>query len=162
MNEIERKFLIKTMPNLTGIEPVRYERYYIRREPTVEERVQKKGNIYEYEKKEKISDLESAKEKKQITEVEFNKLKSETNEAIIRDSYLLNSKPSISVKIYHGKYEGLIRAEVEFDSLDDANTFTPLDWMGDEITNAPIGRDARLLDLAHDEFARVIEGHVVR
>lgn len=145
------------MPDVSGVEPIRYERYYIRREPDIEERVQKKGGTYEYERKEKISGLESAKEKKQISIEEFNEMKSRAGDAIIRDSYLLNLEPSISIKVYHGKYEGLVRAEVEFDSAELATEFSPLPWMGREITDTLLGRDAKLLDLGEEEFRMELE-----
>lgn len=41
----------------------------------------------------------------------------------------------ITIDIYNGELHGLIIAEVEFKSVEDANKFTIPDWMGSEITN---------------------------
>jgi adenylate cyclase len=41
------------------------------------------------------------------------------------------------VDVYGGKLEGLITAEVEFDSVADSESFDPPPWFGDEITDDP-------------------------
>ncbi len=46
--------------------------------------------------------------------------------------------------IYGGKLEGLLVAEVEFDSEEQAGSFTPPDWFGDEITEDSRFRNAAL------------------
>ncbi len=152
--EIERKFLIKDIPDLSSITPVRYERYYIKRAPGFEERIQKKDDVFEYEIKKEISNLERTKDKRIITEKEFNAFKNQVTESIIRDSYKINS--TISIKKYYGKFVGLVRAEVEFDSIEKAKNFVPEVWMGKEITDSPLGRDAKLLDLSEGDFKSLI------
>ncbi|MFH1399402.1 MAG: hypothetical protein ABIG95_04810 [Candidatus Woesearchaeota archaeon] len=42
MNEIERKFLVRKLPDLAGKESVRFERYFLKIEPYFEDRIQKK------------------------------------------------------------------------------------------------------------------------
>jgi|GEM_PF-1725678 len=42
MQEIERKFLIKEMPNLENLKPTYYERYFLFRSEKIEIRIQKK------------------------------------------------------------------------------------------------------------------------
>ena len=63
VNEIERKFLIKRMPDLSNFESVIYERFYIFRNDIVEMRVQKKGEKYEIERKEMVNGLSAEKTK---------------------------------------------------------------------------------------------------
>ena len=46
--------------------------------------------------------------------------------------------------IYSGKLEGLLVVEVEFDSEEQAGSFTPPDWFGDEITEDSRFRNAAL------------------
>jgi adenylate cyclase len=41
------------------------------------------------------------------------------------------------VDVYGGKLDGLLTAEVEFDSVADSEGFDPPSWFGDEITNDP-------------------------
>ena len=49
MQEIERKFLMKKLPDLSGKDCICYERYFLKIQPDFEERIQKKGDTYERE-----------------------------------------------------------------------------------------------------------------
>jgi adenylate cyclase len=40
----------------------------------------------------------------------------------------------IEVDVYQGELEGLIVAEIEFDSEEQARGFEPPDWLGDDVT----------------------------
>jgi CYTH domain-containing protein len=75
---------------------------------------------------------------------------------LIRERYAISSDPDIVIQIYHGRFEGLIRAEVEFESEEAARTFEPLVWMGNEMTGLPIARDARLIELTDEEFKKYL------
>lgn len=154
--EIERKFLVKSMPDLTGLEPVRYERYIIFLQDGIEDRIQLKGQEYEWERKEKLGDLSSKKEKKSISREEFERLKAKAKQRIIRDSYKFSESPQITIKIYHEEYEGLVRAEVEFVSVEQAEKYTPEVWMGEELTSSPLGRDSSLVNLTKQEFEQLL------
>ena len=153
--EIERKFLVKKLPDLSGVESVDYERYYLSVSDGVEERIQKTGDTYSYERKTSVDALTRSTELRHISKTEFDDLRQNTTKAILRQSYSLSS--SLSIKIYHGDYEGLIRAEIEFSSLEEAKAYQPEPWMGREITNTPLGRDSSLLKLNSDSVVRLIE-----
>ena len=155
--EIERKFLVKDLPDISGIQPIVYERYYLKSEGDTVVRIQKKNNKYEYETKKTISDLEHEKNKHAIAESEFEDLKvgNDANE-IIRESYELSLNPNVSIKIYHGRFEGLMRVEVEFSTKEEAEKYVPPSWMGEEITTTSLGADAWLLHLSQDEFERLM------
>ncbi|MDE2038173.1 MAG: hypothetical protein KGI69_03065 [Patescibacteria group bacterium] len=155
-NEIERKFFVKEMPDISNIQPLHYERYFLKRENGVEERVSKINEKYVYEKKHEISNLERTRDKKEISAEEFNLLKRDATEVLIRDRYDLSENPKISIQIYQGKFKGLVRAEIEFDSEEDAKKFRPFVWMGSEMTDLPIARDSKLLDLSESEFKRLL------
>jgi adenylate cyclase len=43
----------------------------------------------------------------------------------------------VEIDVYHGRHEGLIVAEVEFDGEEAAKTFEPPDWLGDDVTGDP-------------------------
>jgi adenylate cyclase len=125
-NEIERKFFVKNMPDLSGIIPISYERYFLKRESGEEIRISKIGESYVYEEKSEVSSLERTREKREISKEKFEELKQNSSEAIIREKYVISSDPNIAIQIYHGKFEGLIRAEVGFDSEEGAKMFSPL------------------------------------
>lgn len=155
-NEIERKFYVKEMPDLSGITPLHYERYFLERGDGREIRISKVNDLYFYEDKSEVSALERTRSKKEISEEEFEKFKQDASEAIIRERYNISSHPDIAIQIYHGKFEGLVRAEVEFDSEDDAKAFIPPFWIGEEMTGLPIARDSKLLDTTSEELKKYI------
>ena len=154
--EIERKYLIKQMPNLKNIKPIRYERYYINDNIDNQIRVQKKADKFIIETKTKISDIEYKKEKQEITEQEFLKLIKNCKKVIIRDSYLINENPNITIKIYHETYKGLVRAEVELSNEDEYRNFEIPEWFGKDITNTELGMDARLIKLDRANFLEIL------
>ena len=156
-NEIERKFFVRDMPNLSGIVPLQYERYFLERTHGKEIRISKVGDSYIYEEKSAVSDLERTRAKKEISQAEFEALKQKGSEGIIRTKYALSRDPDIAIQVYGGRFEGLVRVEVEFDSEEAARSFVPLSWMGEEMTGLPIARDSNLLDLTDEEFKRYIE-----
>lgn len=156
-NEIERKFFVKKLPDLSGIVPLHYERYFLERGPETEIRISKINDSYKYEKKSRVSKLERTREKKDITEDHFNQLKKNASEGIIRDRYDISSDPDISIQIYHGRFEGLIRAEVEFETVEEAQNFIPPDWMGKEMSDLPIARDGKLIDLTDEIFKTFLQ-----
>ncbi len=155
MQEIERKFLVKVLPSLDAFPSTVYERYFLVIKPDYEERIQKKGEIFEKEIKRKTSELTRITEKKTISREEFEKLKETASYKISRISYFL--EPNLTIKVYLGDYEGLVRAEIEFDSEIDAKNFIPLDWMGQEITNTKLGKDSKLVKLNQKEFLSLIK-----
>jgi adenylate cyclase len=152
MHEIERKFFMQEMPDISGIQPVRYERYILEQGGGIEIRISKIDDTYTYEKKVAISNLERMSESRKITKKEFDELKQNVSEVIIRDKYTVSENPKIAVQIYHGKFEGLVRVEVEFTSRKEAIDFNPLSWMGKEITGLPIARDGELIHLSTATF----------
>lgn len=156
-HEIDRKFLIQEMPRLTGRRSVLHERYFLQHGDLVEERIQKVGDIFEYEIKTAMSPKERTREKRVITEKEFIRLKEKASKVILRENFLLSKKPRISINRYLGEYKGFTFAEVEFDTREDSESFMPLSWMGTEITNSPLGRDSWLLGLDREHFLKVLD-----
>jgi len=150
--EIERKWLIKKMPDLSNIKRIEFERYFIFVDDTVEVRVQRIDNRYEFERKIETSKLSRDEVKFDITKAEFDYYKSIATKSIVRDAYQVSTSPNISIKIYHGDYKGLARVEVEFLSEDEAKKYTPLEWFGQEITDTDVGRDKKLIKLNKEQF----------
>lgn len=141
---LTRRFILKDLKNIPLSDNIKYERYYI--DDNV--RIQKKGDIYEKE----ILESNVTISKYSISKNEFEKLKINSKQAIIRDSYLYLLDNNISIKKYYGKYEGLIRIEVKFDTAEDMENFIPLEWFGNEITNTFLAFDSKLIKLNKEEF----------
>lgn len=142
---LTRRFLVKTLEGIEVNQPIRYERYYINDNL----RVQKKGDIFE---KENLDNDNNIVSKIKIGKEEFDKLKNESKYEIIRDSYLYLKDRKVSIKKYLFKYEGLIRAEVEFDSEKEKESYIKEEWMGKEITNTNLGFDKFLHKLSKEDF----------
>lgn len=153
-NEIGRKFLIKTMPDLAAVQPISFERYYIYRDSKNELRIQKLGDHFEIERKEIINQFKAEKSTMKISDMEFNKLKTlaYASQVILRDSYILSKNPETTINIYHGRFEGFKRVEVEFETEEEAKSFTVPDWFGEEITDSIISRDAKLIDITDKDL----------
>lgn len=157
-NEIERKFFVRDMPDLSGLQPLRYERYILNSAGERKEcRITRIGERHYLENKRVVSDIERSSEKKEISKDEFERLKREAGDAIIRDKYVIGSgNDSVSLQVYHGRFEGLVRAEIEFESEERAKRFVPPSWMGKEMTGLAISRDATLSKINMEAFARIL------
>lgn len=142
---LTKRFMIDSIEGINLTSPIRYERYYINDNL----RIQRKDNIFE---KEILNEENDIVEKVKILENEFNKLKDSAYCKIIRDSYLYLDDESVSVKKYLGKYEGLIRVEVKFNSIEEMNDYKKENWMGKEITNSLLAFDKDLSKLSEQEF----------
>ncbi|MBI2055444.1 MAG: hypothetical protein HYT42_00985 [Candidatus Sungbacteria bacterium] len=154
--EIERKFFVLKIPDLTALKSISDERYYLYSGNGVELRFQARGDKYELERMSENGNLSRSQEKIKITKEEFEVLKPLGKGPIIRESYLISESPQITIKIYHGKFEGLVRAEVEFKSLEEAKKFQPPDWLGKEMIDSPVARDANLVSMDEEEFRKSI------
>lgn len=159
MQTIERKFLVKRLPNLSNISPIHYERYILSIKYGKERRIQRVGNQYELEEVEILANesvLSRNIVKRVISSKEFKELQKDSIGDINRDSYLISQDPNLTLKIYKGKYKGLIRVEVKFKSEEVARSFKSLDWLGEEITKSPLGRDSELVKLSQEDFKNLL------
>jgi len=148
MQTITRKFLVKSVPDLSNLSVTQYNRFYLYNANGVVVRVQSVGGKYELERKADKSELVRNEQKIEITKDEFEVLSKLTDKNILRDSYLIS--------VYHGKFEGLARAEVSFKSVEEAQNYKPLDWFENEVTNSPLAKDGELLNLSKEEFEELL------
>ncbi len=147
--EIERKWLIQSPPeDLESYECLVIEQAYLSSSPTV--RVRKENDDYY------LTYKSSGKGK---TDTPMSR--TEYNLPLDRDSYehlkekkdgILISKKrylipienglKIELDVFDAPYEGLMVAEVEFESLEDAKAYTPPDWFGKDVTEDPKYKNA--------------------
>ena len=153
MRKLTKRYIIKSLDKLNLSEPIRYERYYINDCL----RIQIKNNKFE---KEILDENNNITEKIEITENEFCKLRKNAYSEIIRDSYILLEDKRVSIKKYFGKYIGLYRVEVKFNSDEEENKYIKESWMGNEITNSPLAFDRYLSKLSENEFKEELKKYL--
>ena len=133
--EIERKFLVKTLPDRLQDYPFReIEQWYLNTDPVV--RVRKDGDSYYL----------TYKGKGLLAREEYNlPLNKEAYEHLLKKAdgiilsktrYLLplTDGPTIELDVFDEPYEGLWLAEVEFPTEEKANAFIPPEWFGEDVT----------------------------
>ncbi len=160
--EIERKYLI-TSAQLAQFVPetsafVLETRYYLFCKDDNELRFTKRGNdSFTLDRMELLQNetdefFVRKKERININEVEFNALVKLVGKqkAVERLHFKFNDQ--VELKIYKGRHEGLIRVEVEFESLQAANVYKPDFEYLTEITNTSLGRDVLLARLVEKKL----------
>ena len=133
--EIERKFLVKNLPSeLTSFQNFELLQGYIPHTEAVEERVRMEGSRYfhTFKSKDKKNRDESNEE---IDAFQFEMLWPLTTARLEKTRFnipCLDRK--IELDIYYGRLTGLVTAEIEFDTVEQAANFVPPDWFGEEVT----------------------------
>ncbi len=133
--EIERKFIPKKIPdNLAQYPYHEIEQGYLCTKPTIRIRKMDDSYILTY----KSSGLLAHEEYEMpLTEESYLHLRQKTDGILItKRRYLipLDRTHTIELDIFHGEHEGTTLAEVEFASIEEANSFVPPEWFGDEVT----------------------------
>lgn len=133
--EIERKFKVEKLPNLQNVKKAKIIQAYLNTdsEPTLRIRKYNDEYLLTYKYSKKDNEINVCNEVElPITEECFNNLLTKIEGNIIEKTrYFINE---IELDIFEGKYEGLILAEVEFESIEDANKYNKPDWLGEDVT----------------------------
>lgn len=153
MRGLTKRYIVSSIDNLNLSEPIRYERYYINDKC----RIQLRNNEYQ---KEILDENNNIIEKKTISKKEFFVLKEKSYSEIIRESYLFLDDKRISIKKYLGKYLGLYRVEVTFNSIKEENEYKKEIWMGEEITKSPLAFDIYLSKMSKEEFNKELKKYL--
>ena len=135
--EIERKYLIRRLPeNLSQYQCKKIAQGYICTNPVV--RIRKSDDEYYLTYKGK--GLMAREEYNlPLTQDGYEHMLPKIDGRLIEKSrYLipLDGKPTAELDIFEGDLAPLIIVEVEFDSLDAANSFIPPEWFGEDVTES--------------------------
>lgn len=145
--EIERKFLVTCPPvDYMDFPFHRIEQGYLCTEPVV--RIRKEDDCYYLTYKSKgLLAREEYNLPLDERSYEHLKLKVDGN-VLAKRRYLIpiegSPKLTIEFDVFEGKFEGLMLAEVEFDSKEEALAFTPPDWFGEDVTYSGEYQNSRL------------------
>ena len=131
--EIERKFTIKELPDLSKYEYHIMEQGYLNTDPVV--RVRKEDEEYYLTYKGKGL-LAREEYNLPLNKEAYYHLVEKSDGIIIRKKrYLIPfEKYTIELDVFYAPYENLVIAEVEFDSEEDANAFQPPEWFAEDVT----------------------------
>lgn len=142
--EIERKFLIKEMPNdLESYDFHIIEQAYLTVKPTI--RVRKEDDNYYMTYK--GSGLLSHEEYNlSLTEEAYTTLRQKADGNIItKKRYLIPyEKYTIELDVFSEPFAPLIIAEVEFPSVEEAECFTVPKWFDTDVTDDPMYYNANM------------------
>ena len=131
--EIERKFLVGALPNLDGVKSSEIVQGYVSFSPEI--RVRRLDN--KYYRTEKGEGMVVREEYEwEISKEAADKMFSEVKTNLIEKTryYIPYNNYTIELDVYKGIFKGLVVAEVEFMTLDEANSFTPPDWFIEDIS----------------------------
>ncbi len=132
--EIERKFLVKELPDLSKCEYVDIQQGYLSTSPVV--RVRKKNDKYILTYK--GSGLMAREEiEANLTQESYEHLLEKIDGfPITKRRYLIPYEAYIiELDVFSGHMDGLIMAEVEFPSVEEAEGFNPPAWFGQDVTD---------------------------
>lgn len=135
--EIERKFLIKKdrfPDNLAQYPCHEIEQGYLCTEPVVRIRRQDDEYYLTYKSKGFMTREEY---NLPLTKDAYLHLKPKADGLVIsKTRYLIPEKNRLTIEldVFHQEYEGLLLAEVEFPSQEEAESYCPPDWFGEDVT----------------------------
>lgn len=133
--EIERKYLVKTLPeNLESYPCKEIEQGYLNTDPVVRIRRSNDNYILTYKGKGLMVREEY---NLPLNAESFAHLKEKIDGRLIKKRrYLIpyNDKYTIELDVFDGDLAPLQLAEVEFETEEEANSFLPPEWFGEDVT----------------------------
>lgn len=142
--EIERKYLIAQLPDLSGCRSIIMSQHYLSVDPVIRIRKADERYIFTYKSGEGMVRQE---EEFDISAKDFEKLLAKRiGNGVYKTRYVmpLDSHLHAEIDVYEKQLEGLQVVEVEFDNETEANAFTPPAWFGREVTDDPSYTNAML------------------
>jgi adenylate cyclase len=137
--EIERKWVLDAPPaGLEDREHERVEQGYVALDDHAEVRVRRKGDTHTLTIKSEPG-LSRVEEELTIDADRFASLWALTaGRRVVKTRHLVPlGELTVEVDVYAGDLDGLVTAEVEFDSEAASEAFDPPDWLGREVTGDP-------------------------
>ncbi len=155
--EIERKFLVASLPQTDGFVSQIIEQGYICRDPEI--RIRRKGDKF-YITFKGEGDLSRAETEIRISAEEYEDLCAFVTSCRVitktRTEIPLDNGLIAELDEYHGELEGFCAVEVEFASEEDAKDFAPPSWFGKELTYENRVKNMNLAYLTVSDLAALI------
>ena len=162
MLEIEKKYLLNDIPNLSQIPYDEIEQGYLSFTPEI--RIRKKGNKYYITKKGEGTEAREEIET-EIDSITYNILSSLVNGRVIKKTRYrisLNYSLIAELDIYHEDLEGLVTFETEFPNEIEAKNFIAPVWFGEEITEDKRFKNKNLARMEKIDFYKEEKIHKLK
>lgn len=133
--EIERKFLVSSLPELRDYKGKCVKQGYISTDPVI--RVRQMADLYTLSVKSK-GHLVRKEFELDLTPEQFDDLWKKVDDVYVsKTRYFipLDAEHVAELDIYYGDLDGLVTVEVEFDSTRAAEKFIAPDWFGKDVTH---------------------------
>jgi adenylate cyclase len=133
--EVERKFLVSRPPALDGTDSDEIEQGYLAIGTDGEVRVRRKGGRLLLTAK-RGAGLSRQEAEVELDRQSFDELWALTEGRRLRKRrhVIRHGDLNVEIDVYGGDLEGLVVAEIEFPSEEEAKAFDPPDWLGEEVT----------------------------
>ena len=156
--EIERKYLVKYLPeDLESYPHSLISQAYISTSPVI--RIRRNGERFILTVK--SSGLISREEYELLlTEEEYESLKKKAEGNVIEKTrYKIPEKDGLTIEldIFHGIFDGLIYAEVEFPDMETAEQYTAPDFFGREVTGDGFYQNSSLSRMSEEDISRLLD-----
>ena len=153
--EIERKYLVRELPgDLDSYPHTEIEQGYLCTSPTL--RIRRMGDVFILTVKEHIvgssTAIQNREEEFTMLRDSYERLKTKCDGNLVsktRYRIPLAGGLTAELDIFHGVHQGLRIVEVEFPSVEAADTFTPPVWFGEDVSADPRYRNSWL---AHNKI----------
>lgn len=135
--EIERKFLIKKLPdNLTSYKARKIEQAYLCTDPVV--RVRRDNDDYYLTYKSRGMIVREEYNLPLTKEAYGHLLAKADGNIITKTRYEIPEKDNLTIEldVFEGKFDGLLLAEVGFASEEEALGYIPPEWFGEDVSNS--------------------------
>jgi adenylate cyclase len=136
--EVERKFLVHALPDdLRPASPVSIEQGYVAAgSDGTEVRLRRKGDRF-YQTIKQGQGLKRVQTEVALSAEQFDAMWPHTQgRRLVKQRYEVPRGPHvIELDVFGGSLEGLIIAEVEFETVEEAGGFDPPGWFGEEVTD---------------------------
>lgn len=135
--EIERKFCVQKMPDLTACTGVEISQGYLSvGEDGTEIRLRVKGEQF-YQTVKQGKGVQRTEVEVELSRAQFDSLWLLTEgRRVEKVRYeIVEGTWTIELDVYHGRLKGLVVAEVEFETLGESARFVPPLWFGREVTD---------------------------
>ena len=148
--EIERKYLVRELPgDLDSYPHTEIEQGYLCTSPTL--RIRRMGDVFILTVKEHIvgssTAIQNREEEFTMLRDSYERLKTKCDGNLVsKTRYRIPLADGLTAEldIFHGVHQGLCIVEVEFPSVEAADTFTPPVWFGDDVSTDPRYRNSWL------------------